>query len=94
MDCKEFREVLDLYIDAELAPERMTAALAHLSECAACERAEKELLRLRRALKLAVSQHQPPDELRLRVRRLSQPLWRRLLPWQGSENVDDRRAQK
>jgi anti-sigma factor RsiW len=93
MDCKEFREVLDLYIDAELAPERMTAAQAHLSECAACERAEKELLRLRRALKLAVSQHQPPDELVLRVRRLSQPFWRRLLPAQDSEKVDERRAQ-
>jgi anti-sigma factor RsiW len=93
MDCKEFREVLDLYIDGELAPERMTAARAHLSECAACERAEKELLRLRRALKLAVSQHEPPDELVLRVRRLSQPFWRRLFPAQGSERVDERRAQ-
>ena len=80
MDCKEFRELLDLYLDAELAPQSMTAAQSHLAECAACERASKELLRLRRALKLAVSQHQPPEELLTSVRRLSQPFWRRLLP--------------
>lgn len=83
MDCKEFRELLDLYLDGELAPQSMTAAQAHLAECASCERASKELLRLRRALKLSVSQYQPPEELLTKVRQLSQPFWLRLLP-QGS----------
>ena len=71
MDCKEFRESLDFYADGELAPEAEAAARLHLSECAACRRAEAELLRLRRALKRTVAQHQPPPELVRRVEALT-----------------------
>ncbi|PYS92952.1 MAG: hypothetical protein DMF64_06740 [Acidobacteria bacterium] len=70
MDCKEFRESLDFYADGELAPEAEAAARLHLNECAACRRAEAELLRLRRALKRTVAQHQPPPELVRRVEAL------------------------
>jgi anti-sigma factor RsiW len=80
MDCKEFRESLDLYADGELAPAAEATARVHLQECAACRRAEAELLRLRRALKLTVAQHQPPPELVRRVAALTRPrpsLWRR-----------------
>lgn len=79
MDCKEFREVLDLYADEELSPDAMTAARLHLAGCASCRAAERELLRLRRALKLAVSKHQPPPELVGAVRDIYQPWWRKLL---------------
>lgn len=79
MDCKEFREVLDLYIDDELSPDAASAARMHLAECAACRTAERELLRLRGALKLAVSGREPPPELISAVRDISQPWWRKLL---------------
>lgn len=87
MDCKEFREVLDLYVDGELSPEAGGAARAHLKDCAACGRAEAQLLHLRRALRRVVSGHQPPPELandvrralglrRRSMRRASPPFWR------------------
>jgi anti-sigma factor RsiW len=71
MDCKAFRESLDLYADGELAPEALADARLHLSECAACRRTEAELLRLRRALKRTVAQHEPPPELVRRVEALT-----------------------
>lgn len=70
MDCKEFREVLDLYADSELSPEAKATAGLHLSECRTCRAAAEELMRLRRALKEAVAQHQPPPELAEKVRRI------------------------
>jgi hypothetical protein len=79
VDCKEFREVLDLYADEELSPDAMTAARLHLAGCASCRAAERELLRLRRALKLAASKHEPPPELVGAVRDIYQPWWRKLL---------------
>ena len=81
MDCKEFRESLDFYADGELAPEAEAAARLHLNECAACRRAEAELLRLRRALKRTVAQHQPPPELVRRVEALTGARWQSRL-WQ------------
>jgi len=71
MDCKVFRESLDLYADGELAPEAEADARLHLSECASCRRAEAELLRLRHALKRTVAQHEPPPELVRRVEALT-----------------------
>ena len=78
MDCKEFRELLDLYVDGELSPEAMTAASVHLSECEPCRRVKAELLVLRRALKSVVAQHQPPPELAGNVHHIIQPTWRKL----------------
>lgn len=78
MDCKEFREVLDLYADSELSPEARAAAGLHLSECHACRATTEELMRLRRALKEAVAQHQPPPELVEKVRRSLVPRRRRV----------------
>jgi hypothetical protein len=84
VDCKEFREVLDLYVDEELSPDAMTAARLHLAECASCRAAERELLRLKRALKIVVSKHQPPPELLGAVRDIYQPWWRKLLRGAGA----------
>ena len=75
MDCKEFREVLDLYVDGELTSEASTEASFHLKECARCRKAEREILRLRNAMKSAVSKHKPPPELVNAVRRISKSSW-------------------
>ena len=78
MDCKEFRELLDLYVDGELSPEAMTAASVHLSECEPCRRVKAQLFLLRRALKSVVAQHQPPPELLGNVHYIFQATWRKL----------------
>jgi anti-sigma factor RsiW len=78
VDCKEFRDALDLYVDGELSPDGASAARLHLSECAACRAAERELMRLRGALKLAVSKHEPPPELVSAVRAIPRHRWRKL----------------
>lgn len=79
MDCKEFREILDLYVDEELSPEALTAAQIHLVECHACRRVKNTLLTLRSNLKVAVSQHQPPPDLVTSVWRITESRWRKYL---------------
>jgi len=78
MDCKEFRELLDLYVDGELAPESLAGAGVHARECAACRRAESEMQRLRDAVRGAVAKYEPPPGLVRDVRLMIQPPWRRL----------------
>lgn len=78
MDCKEFREVLDLYIDNELSPEAMASAGVHLTDCAPCRRATDELFRLRQAVKEAVNKHQPPPALLDSIRRATSASRRRV----------------
>jgi len=62
-DCKQMREVLDLYVDGELSPDATAAARLHLNDCTACRHAERELLLLREGVKSAVAQYRPPDHL-------------------------------
>ena len=62
-DCKQMREVLDLYVDGELSPEATADARLHLTECTACRQAERELLLLREGVKAAVAKYEPPDQL-------------------------------
>ncbi len=69
MDCKEFRERLDLYVDGELSAEAADEARAHLKGCAACAKAEAGLRHLRSSLKRVVNRHRPPDALELHVLR-------------------------
>jgi anti-sigma factor RsiW len=87
VDCKEFREVLDLYVDDELSPDAASVARLHLAECAACRVAEREMLRLRGALKLAISKHEPPPELVSAVRDTYRPWWRERLRDTGARRV-------
>lgn len=79
MDCKAFRELLDLYADNQLSPEALAAASVHLSECPSCRRVNEELLRLRQAVKTAVVQHPVPPALVANVHNISQPPWRKVL---------------
>ena len=76
MDCKEFREVLDLYIDKELSPEALIAAQLHSGECMACQAATEKLLSVRQLLKANNAKHQLPEELVEAVHRISRPWWK------------------
>jgi anti-sigma factor RsiW len=78
MDCKRFREILDLYVDGELPADGMAGAGAHIGQCPACRRTRDEMLRLRQALKQVVSV-EPPASLVQQVRRIPLPFWRRVL---------------
>lgn len=69
MDCKEFRERLDLYVDGELSVEETCAARAHVQGCASCAKAEAGLRHLRSSLKRVVNRHRPPAELEREVLR-------------------------
>lgn len=75
MNCKEFRELMDVYVDNELSADAMSSGSAHLSDCQACERAHYELLRLRSALKDSVARHTPSLELMQSVRGIMEPTW-------------------
>lgn len=69
MDCKQMREVMDLYVDRELSMEAATAASAHLAECRGCRRIYEQLLRMRNTVKKTVASHNPPEQLVETIRR-------------------------
>jgi anti-sigma factor RsiW len=63
MDCQEFRERLDLYVDGELSGAEADEAREHLPGCASCAKAEAGLRHLRSSLKRVVNRHRPPAGL-------------------------------
>lgn len=75
MDCKQFREVLDCYVDHELSPDAMAAADVHLRECTGCQRATARLLELRRYIRETVTAAVPSPALERRVRASLRPTW-------------------
>jgi anti-sigma factor RsiW len=75
MDCKEFRELLDLYVDGELSPEASLSARTHLEGCMACRRVERQLSLLRQAVRRVVNEHEPPSELVRQVSRIGRRAW-------------------
>ena len=81
MDCKNIREILDLYVDGELSPEANVQAEAHLAECVACQSTVAHLNRLRQAVKTVVGRYQPTSQLVGRVRRSTISWWRRPTTW-------------
>jgi NaMN:DMB phosphoribosyltransferase len=81
MDCKNIREVLDLYVDGELSPEATVQAETHLAECVPCRTTVARLNRLRQAVKAAVGQYQPTSQLVDRVRQSTISWWRRPTTW-------------
>jgi predicted anti-sigma-YlaC factor YlaD len=88
MDCKEFREKLDLYIDHELSAEASGAARLHVQECSRCRRAEEALLQLRRGVKQVVKSHEPPPDLLPNVRALMQSRARKTMSLQRNSWLD------
>ena len=81
MDCKNLREILDLYVDGELSPEATVQADTHLAECPACRNTVAGLNRLRQAVKAAVGQYQPTSQLVDRVRQSTISRWTRARSW-------------
>lgn len=69
MDCKEFRERLDLYLDGELSSAEADESREHTRGCASCAKAEARLRGLRGSLKRAVNRHEPPPGLKPEVLR-------------------------
>jgi len=81
MDCKDIREILDLYVDRELSPEATVQAETHLAECVACRTTVARLNRLRQMIKNTVGQHQPPSQLVDQVRQSTITRWSRPTTW-------------
>jgi len=81
MDCKNIREIVDLYVDGELSPEATVQANAHLAECDSCRRTVDRLNRLRQAVKASVGQYQPTAQLVARVRKSTITSWLRPTIW-------------
>jgi len=81
MDCKDIREILDLYVDRELSPEATVQAETHLAECVACRTTVARLNRLRQMIKNTVGQHQPPSQLVDQVRQSTISRWSRPTTW-------------
>ena len=81
MDCKNIREILDLYVDGELSPEATVQAEAHLAECVACRDTVARLNRLRQAVRTVVGQYQPTSQLIDHVRQSTISWWRRPTTW-------------
>ena len=88
MDCKEFREKLDLYIDHELSAEASSTAQLHVQECSRCRRAEEALLQLRRGVKQVVKSVAPPPDLLPNVTALMQPRPRKTKTLQRNSWLD------
>jgi hypothetical protein len=81
MDCKDIREILDLYVDRELSPEATVHAETHLAECVACRATVARLNRLRQMIKNTVGQRQPPSQLVDQVRQSTISRWSRPTTW-------------
>jgi len=87
MDCKNIREILDLYVDDELSPEATVQAEAHLAECASCRRTVDRLNRLRQAVRTTVGRYEPTSQLVARVRQSTISPWVRPATWTSAVAV-------
>lgn len=76
MDCKEFREAMDLYVDGELAEGAVAAADMHLAECDRCRLVHRQLTDLRRRVREVVRVVPMPPALEARIRARIFPAWR------------------
>lgn len=79
MNCKQFRESLDCYLDGELSGEASAAADAHRKECPQCERAVLRLQELKTTVRRTVSIATPPSDLDARIRAAVGSPWTRSL---------------
>jgi putative zinc finger protein len=68
MNCQQFRESLDCYLDGELSAAASAAADAHRKECPRCDRAVLHLQELKAAVRRTVGVATPPPHLAARVR--------------------------
>jgi hypothetical protein len=68
MNCKQFRESLDCYLDGELSVEASAAADAHRKECPQCDRAVAHLRQLKAVVRQTVGVATPPAALEADIR--------------------------
>src|SRR5438270_3395078 len=67
MRCEAYKERLDAYVDAELSPEEMRAADAHLKTCELCAGDARTLGQLKREVRAAGKAYAPSLDFRRRV---------------------------
>jgi hypothetical protein len=79
MNCKQFRESIDCYLDGELSVEASAAADAHRKECQPCDRAMARLQEIKAAVRRTVSVATPPSDLDARIRAAVGSPWTRPL---------------
>jgi hypothetical protein len=77
MNCKQFRESLDCYLDGELSAAASAAADAHRKECPQCDRAVTHLQQLKAVVRRTVSVATPPAALDARIRAAVANPWTR-----------------
>jgi len=79
MNCKQFRESLDCYLDGELSAAACAAADAHRKECPQCDRALAHVQELKTAVRRTVTVASPPSDLDARIRAAVATPWTRPL---------------
>ena len=67
MNCTEWHNRIDAYVDAELPPSEMNAFRAHTEKCAACAATALALTESKLAMRRAGNRYTAPSELRKRV---------------------------
>ncbi len=78
INCEQFQEWIDPYVDGALSTEDTRAADAHRRSCASCSRAVAQRLDVRQSLRRLADAVAVPSELEPRVVRAVTPLWRRV----------------
>lgn len=81
MTCTQFRDVLDAYIDRELATDAMAAATTHRGMCTSCDRLAVRATETKAALRRVVMATDVPASLETRIRAGGAARWR---PWQAA----------
>ena len=90
MNCKQFRESLDCYLEGELSAAASAAADAHRKECPQCDRAVAHLQELKVAVRRTVSVATPPTDLEARIRAAVATPWVR--PFETIRSFAPRRS--
>jgi anti-sigma factor (TIGR02949 family) len=67
MNCTEWQNRIDAYVDAELQPSDMAAFRTHAETCAACSASALVVTESKVAIRRAASRYDAPPELRARI---------------------------
>jgi anti-sigma factor (TIGR02949 family) len=67
MNCTEWQNRIDAYVDAELQPSDMAAFRTHAETCAACSASALAVTESKVAIRRAASRYDAPPELRARI---------------------------
>ncbi len=83
MQCDSAFEMLDAYLDGELAPENSAVIREHLNKCTGCSAQIADTARLQHALRAARRHFVPSSEFRRRIQKQVARSQRRtwILPW-------------